>query len=119
VPVKIVADKYNEFLDFLSNCKYVYQDTEVSSVNDLDVPESNAVPSVPTVGMAPPSASPLMSPPEPMQEDCLDIPTARHILGGASSPLYDPRTPGAPFDLETTEAEREFLSQLERFINEL
>jgi hypothetical protein len=24
VPMKIVADKYNEFLDFLRDCKYVY-----------------------------------------------------------------------------------------------
>jgi hypothetical protein len=119
VLVKIVAHKYNEFLEFLSNCQYVYQDTEVNSSNDLDVQDNNAAPSALTVGMAPPSAHPLMSPLEPLQEECLSIPTARHILDGACSPLHDPGSPGTPFDLGTTEAEREFLSQLERFIEEL
>jgi hypothetical protein len=69
--------------------------------------------------MAPPSAHPLLSPLEPLQEDCLSIPTARHILDGAYSPLHDPVITETPFDLETTEAEREFLAQLERFIEEL
>jgi hypothetical protein len=105
--------------DFLRDCRYVYQDKEVGSENDLGTLESSTVSVAPTVGMAPPSVHPLLSPPEPMQEDCLEIPTVRHILEGTPSPLYDPGTPGAPFDLDTTEAEREFLMQLDRFIDEL
>jgi hypothetical protein len=119
VPVKIIAHKYNEFLEFLSNCQYVYQETEVNTTNDLEVQDNNTATSALTVGMAPPSAYPLMSPLEPLQEECLSIPTARHILDGACSPLQDPGTPGTPLDLGTTEAERDFLAQLERFIEEL
>jgi hypothetical protein len=118
VPVKIIADKYDEFIDFLKNCKCVYQE-EVCNQNDLENLNTSEEPEVPTVGMAPPSAYPLRSPPEMMWEECLEIPTSRHILKGTLSPLYDPGTPGAHSDLETSEAEREFLTQLEQFINEL
>jgi hypothetical protein len=48
-------------------------------------------------------------------EECLGIPKARHIL----SPLYDPGTPGAALDLDITEVDKQFLTQLEKFIDEL
>jgi hypothetical protein len=118
VPVKIIADKYDEFVDFLKNCKCVYQE-EVCNQNDLETLNTNEEPEAPMAGMAPPSAYPLRLPPEPVWEECLGIPTARHILEGTLSPLYDPGTLGAHFDLGTSEAEREFLTQLEQFINEL
>jgi hypothetical protein len=97
----------------------VYQEKEVSTTNDLESHDTNTTTAALTVGMAPPSAYPLISPLEPPQEECLDIPTARHILDGTYSPLQDPGTPGSPLDLGTTEAERDFLAQLERFIEEL
>jgi hypothetical protein len=52
-------------------------------------------------------------------EECLSIPNARQILEGTLSPLYDPETPGAKFDLDTTEVDKQFLTQLEQFIADL
>jgi hypothetical protein len=119
VPVKIMACNYDDFIAYLSKCQYVYQEKEVSTIDDLETLDTSITTSALTVGMAPPSAYPLMSPPEPSHDECLGIPTARHILDGALSPPQDPEIPGSPLDLETTEAEREFLAQLERFIEEL
>lgn len=117
VPVKILSSHYEDFIEYLGKCQYVYLDKEINTTDDLDI--AGTTTTAQAVGAAPPSAHPLMSPPDLIDDICLGIPTASHILGGIPSPPQDPDIPVSPFDLQTTEAEREFLEQLEKFIDEL
>jgi hypothetical protein len=114
VPVKIIANRYNDSVSFLKYCPFIYQEEGIHR-NDLEHPVSVASGPSATDGMAPPSVHPLLSPPEHVWEECLGIPRAQHILECPPSPLNYPGTSGAADDLETSE----FLNQLERCIDEL
>jgi hypothetical protein len=89
VPGKILANRYKEFVRFLKNCPFFYHE-EVTHINDLEHPDIVSSGPSATIGMAPPSAYPLGSPPEKDCEECLGIPRAQHTWEAHPAPQTTP-----------------------------
>jgi hypothetical protein len=74
----VKVKSYEEFINFLKNCQYVYQE-EVAYSNDLENSDTDSNLLTAADGTAPPCVYPLRLPPEIEWVECLGIPKARHI----------------------------------------
>jgi hypothetical protein len=97
VQVKVAADKYNDFFEYMRQCPYIYQeetgvpttdpDTHLQDTPDTATPMRTSPPPAQTSINS--SVDPLLSPEAQDYLDPLSIPLARDILGGPLSQAPD------------------------------
>jgi hypothetical protein len=95
--VKVVAEKYHDFFEYMRQCPYIHQedpgvpttdpDTRLQNTSDMATPVCASPPPVQTSNNM--SVDPFLSPEAQDYLDPLSIPMARDILGGPLSQAPD------------------------------